>query len=42
MYKYKTFEELPKRVQYFVEILKSHGHMDIRDFGFPLKYFGDE
>jgi hypothetical protein len=39
MYEYKTFEELPKRVQYFVETLKSHGHMDIRDFDFPSKIF---
>jgi len=40
MHEYKTFEELPKRIQYFVEILKSHGHTDIRNFNFPLKYFG--
>lgn len=42
MINYKTYEELPKRVQYFVGTIKDMGYDDIRDFQFPCKYFGAE
>jgi hypothetical protein len=40
MVDYKTYEELPKRVQYFVDTIKEHGYTDIRSFESPCKYFG--
>jgi len=38
---FKTYEELPKRIQYFVDTLKKEGYQDISDFEFPCRYFGD-
>lgn len=40
MVDYKTYEELPKRVQYFVDTIKEHGYTDIRSFESPCKFFG--
>lgn len=40
MIDYQTYDELPKRIQYFVDSLKEMGYDDIRSFQFPCKYFG--
>tara|TARA_R110000868_G_scaffold168585_3_gene403364 strand:+ start:2111 stop:2623 length:513 start_codon:yes stop_codon:yes gene_type:complete len=40
MIDYKTYEELPKRVQYFVGTIQNYGHTDIRSFESPCKFFG--
>jgi hypothetical protein len=37
---YQPYEELPRRVQHYVDTIKSLGYTDIRDFQFPCKYFG--
>ncbi len=42
MVDYKTYEELPKRVQYFVDTIKEHGYTDIRSFESPCKYFDEK
>ena len=41
MSNFKTYEELPKRVQYFVDTIKKEGYQDITNFMFPCKYFGE-
>lgn len=41
MIRYQTYEELPKRVQYFVNSIKETGYDDIRSFQFPCIYSGD-
>lgn len=38
---YKTFDDLPKRIQYFVETIKKDGFQDITEFEFPCKYYGE-
>jgi hypothetical protein len=40
MVDYQTYEELPKRIQYYVNSIKETGYDDIRSFQFPCKYFG--
>lgn len=42
MIDYKTYEELPKRVQYFVNSITKQGYDDIRSFQFPCKYYSDD
>jgi hypothetical protein len=39
---FKTYEELPKRVQYFVNTIKKEGYQDITNLEFPCKYFGED
>lgn len=39
---YLTYDELPKRIQYFVDSIKEMGYDDIRSFEYPSKYFGPE
>ena len=39
---YKTYEELPKRIQYFVETIKKEGYHDITNIQFPCRYFGEQ
>lgn len=41
MIDYKTYDELPRRIQYFVDSVKSIGYEDIRNFEYPCKYFGE-
>ena len=42
MIDYQTYDELPKRIQYFVDSIKEMGYDDIRSFQFPCKYYGPE
>lgn len=39
MIDYKTYEELPKRVQYFVDSIIKQGYDDIRSLQFPCRYY---
>ena len=41
MIDYQKFEELPKRVQYFVNTIKESGYEDITNYIFPSKYYGN-
>ena len=38
---YKTYEELPKRIQYLINDIKSTGYEDIRSFQYPIKFYGE-
>ena len=40
MIDYQTYDELPKRIQYFVDSIIKMGYDDIRSFQFPCKYYG--
>jgi hypothetical protein len=42
MVDYKTYEELPKRLQYFVGTIKEHGYTDIRNLQSPCNFFGQK
>ena len=39
---YQTYEELPKRIQYFVDSIKEMGYDDVRSFQFPCIYYGED
>lgn len=42
MIDYKTYDELPRRIQYFVDSIKSKGYDDLRNFQYPCKYWGED
>lgn len=42
MIEYKTYEELPKRIQYFVDSILEQGYKDVRSYEYPCRYYGAE